>query len=254
MKSFTVLAVLMFVSLLTTYFMGCTPHGIPISSTLAATSTSTRTGTPTHSPTITYTPGGPTNTATCTMTATSATTPFVIYSNGAIYNFGSIVTNTGVFNDGASPSPGLNAAAGGGDGADTSCYEVTFTGLPGNGGSGTYTGMQLSTTSPSLANMTGLSTCTFYAKANQSCVVGFNASESGGDYYNVGESLTSSWQQFSINITNASRTDGWGSPNLTSVSNYFVVLLTSPTYNSGDTSGYSGTFPLNVYFDKVSFH
>lgn len=244
---------------------GSAPTDTPVNTTTPTptftTTGPTRTPTSTATLTLTMTPGSPTATATvtttptATLTATStpSTTPFVVYGNGGVYNFGSVTTNTGVFQDSlGSSSPSLNALYTLGTPAccsDTDNYQVTFSNLA----TGGYTGMQFTPTSN--VNMSGLTTCTFWAEANQTCVVGFNAAESSSDYYSIGENLTTSWQHFSINIANATRTDGWTSPapDITNVTGFFDMVIVQGNYNAGTTSGYSGTFPLTVNFDQVSF-
>ena len=254
------------ISSVTTYFVcvitsapGSTPLNVSIDriSFQGAAATSTYTNTPTNTPS--NTPGGvATSTFTNTPSATPSNTPgggptpYVMYSNGSVFNFGSVVTNLGgVFNDGTSASPSLNATdttAGSACCSHTMSFQASYTSLT------TYTGDSIyGTPSGTTVDMTGLSTCTFYAKANQSCVVGFNAAEVSADYYSIGESLTTSWTPITINISNASRTDGWGSPDITKVVNYFVEVIVSTSYNAGVAGPYTGTFPLTVNVDQVSF-
>jgi hypothetical protein len=203
------------------YVVGCSSQGTPVISTIP----------PTQTPTNTPLPAAP------TATPGSATFP-ILYSDGGM---SSLVTATDPFSGGGSPGyPTLNAddTTVGGYGGDYYGYLTQWTSSEVSNLGG-YSGFTLVGNSMSFASYT---TCKFWAKANESASVGFNAAEPPGDTANVAEALTTTWTQYSLTITSGSRSDGQAGA-ITAVTNYFVVvIIVAP-----------GSTPLNMSFDQVTF-
>jgi hypothetical protein len=210
------MGVLSMALLFTSMQAGCAPKkGTPISP-------------PTPQPTATSTPG-----------IGTATFP-VLYSDGAFA---------------AEPGLVVDAYCGGNVAACYPTFNPTDTTL--NGYNGDWYGFLDQWTSTEVSGMAGWSgivvtggavnfstytTCTFWAKANESASVGFNAAEPTGDTLNVPEALTTTWTQYTLNIANGTRTDGYAGA-VTAVANYFVVVITAAP----------ATTPLNTSFDQVQF-
>ncbi len=221
MKKFLMTGLVVIFPMVISYMAGCTSKGNPISTTLPPTFTKTNT---------------PNGTFTATPTA-QAVFP-VIYSNG---NLATVVTATNSFSGGGSPGyPTLNAAdtSFGGYGGDASGYLTTWT----SGEVAAMTGYSGFSLAGGSINFTGYTTCTFWAKANQTATVGFNAAEPPSDTANVPESLTTTWTQYTINIASGARSDGQSGA-ISSVTTYFVCVIVSAP----------GATPLQVSIDKISF-
>lgn len=230
MKRFLVLSMFFIFNFVLAYVIGCTPKGIPVVTTIP----------PTQTPTATAIPMGP------TPTPGTATFP-VLYNDGAL---ASVVTTTGPFdgnNNNAANFPTLNAidtTIGNGYGGDWYGYLTEYTagelsGFSGWTVYGPYTGFSLTGASMDFSAYT---TCKFWAKANESASVGFNAAEPSNDTNNIAENLTTTWTQYTITI-NGTRTDGYSSGGITSAAPYFVeVLTTLPSIE-----------PLFVSVDKITF-
>lgn len=170
-----------------------------------------------------------------------------MYSNGTFAPLGTSCAGGGIcsFSGAGDSAPTLannDTTAGSSCCGNTKSFQAIYSTLV----SGGYTGLSaIPPTSPT--NMSAYTTCTFYARANETATVGFNAAEPSGDTANVAESLTTSWAKYTINIADGARSDSFAnsSPPGTSISqtvNYFVeVIVTTPST------------PVTVNFDQVQF-
>jgi hypothetical protein len=231
MKQILMVGVLALTSAFMTAVVSCTPKGNPVATTVRATST----------PTATTTPMGP--------TPTPGTAAFpVLYNDGAV---ASVVTTFNSFDGNTNSSgsfPTLNTTDTtiGGYGGDYYGYLCEWTAGELSGFSGWawggYTGFSLA---GNPMNFSAYTTCKFWAKANESVSVGFNAAElDSSDTGNVAEALTTTWTQFTLNIVPGSRSDGYNSGStLAAISTYFVEVITA----------LPGVEPLYVNIDQVTF-
>jgi hypothetical protein len=231
MKQTLIIGIFALSSLLMAVVISCTPKGNPVRATVAATA----------SPTATRTPSGP--------TPTPGTAVFpTLYNDGAV---ASVVTTVNSFDGNTNSSgsfPTLNAidTTIGGYGGNYYGYQCEWTAGELSGFSGWawggYTGFSLA---GSAMNFSAYTTCKFWAKANESASVGFNAAElDSSDTGNVAEALTTTWTQFTLNIVPGSRSDGYNSGStLAAVSTYFVQVITA----------LPGVEPLYVNIDQVTF-
>jgi hypothetical protein len=213
-----------------------TPVTLPTSGTVVPTSTPTKTNTPviTNTPVVTNTPGGATSTPTSTPNAAAT----IIYSNGVFAPLGGCgICMWSGGGDATATTNGTDTI--GGYGADTMCWSNSWaTGsLVGGGWSGASAANSVG------ADMSAFTTCTFYAYANQANTEAFNACPPMGDNATVAKSLTTSWQQFTIQF-GSPRDDGYGGANtLNNLSCYFVV----------GTPNIPSTFPFVSYVDQIVF-
>jgi hypothetical protein len=199
------------------YIVGCNSKGSPVTTTL---------------PNVTF-----------TVTPTPPVFP-LLYGNG---NFATVYTATDPFSGGTGggaagfPTYNSNDRTIGGYGGDNTGFLVEWTSTE-VAAMGTYSGISLVGSS---LNFSGFITCTFWAKANQTATVGFNAAEPAGDTGNVPENLTTTWTQYTINIVPGSRTDT-ATGAINAVTTYFVCVITTP----GDIPG---STPLKVSIDDITF-